>query len=310
MNWTAINFDWNQIRAFLAVADQGSLSAAARVLALTQPTVGRQISALEDALDVVLVERTGRSVTLTPTGQDLVEHVREMADAATKVSLAASGHSQTIEGLVTVTASDVMCVYTLPQILRRLAEFAPMLEVHLVADNQIRDLLRREADIAIRHVRPDQPDLIARLVDEPTAHLYASEDYVARRGRPKSLDELSDHDFIGLGDNDRMIFHLRNIGIHVTLRNFRYGSQSGIAAWELVKQGLGMLVMADDVAQSTKGIKRLLPDMAAVQFPVWLTTHRELHTSRRIRVAFDFLAKELGNRTRTSRDESAADVTV
>ena len=296
MNWAAINFDWNQVRAFLAVAEQGSLSAAARVLALTQPTVGRQISALEEELGVVLMERTGRSVALTPTGQDLVEHVRVMAEAATKVSLAASGHSQTIEELVTITASDVMCVYTLPQILRRLAELAPMLEVHLIADNQIPDLLRREADIAIRHVRPDQPDLIARLVQEPTAHLYASKDYLARRGAPKHLDELQEHDFIGLSDNERMIAHLRGLGINVTLENFRYGSNSGVAAWKLVKQGLGILVMADDVAQSTEGIECLLPDMEAIRFPVWLTTHRELHTSRRIRVAFDFLAKEFGSR--------------
>ncbi|MEM7169717.1 MAG: LysR family transcriptional regulator [Pseudomonadota bacterium] len=293
MNWAAISFDWNQIRAFLAVADRGSLSAAARVLSLTQPTVGRQISALEQALGVVLVERTGRSVTLTPTGQDLVEHVRVMADAATKVSLAASGHSQTIEGLVTITASDVMCTYTLPRILQRLSEFAPMLEVHLIADNQIRDLLRREADIAIRHVRPDQADLIARLVQEPTAHLYASEDYLSQRGWPKTKEDLRHHDFIGLSDNERMIAHLRNLDINVTPENFLYGSNSGVAAWELVKQGLGVLVMADDVAQGTDGIERLLPDMEAIQFPVWLTTHRELRTSRRIRVAFDFLAKEL-----------------
>lgn len=182
-----------------------------------------------------------------------------------------------------------------PNVLRRLSEIAPMLEVHLIADNQIRDLLRREADIAIRHVRPDQPDLIARLVQELTANFYASEDYVARRGRPKSLEEVREHDFVGLGDNERFIAHLRPMGVNLTLKKFRYGSQSGLAAWALVKQGLGISIMADGVANATEGIELLLPDVDPIRFPVWLTTHRELHTSAKIRVVFDFLAKELGN---------------
>ena len=293
MNWSAIAFDWNQIRAFLAAAEEGSLSAAARALRLTQPTIGRQISALEAELGVVLFERAGRSIILTQTGLELLEHVRAMADAATRVSLTASGHSQAIDGQVRITASDVMCAHILPLALQRLSEIAPLLEVDLVADNQIRDLLRREADIAIRHVRPDQPDLIARLVQEPSAHLYASSNYLDRRGRPKTLEDLADHDFVGFGDKQRMLEHLHRHDIALTLKNFRFGSQSGVVAWELVKHDLGIAVMSDEVAALTQGIERVLPDMKPIVFPVWLTTHRELHTSRRIRLVFDFLGQFL-----------------
>jgi len=293
MNWQAISFDWNQVRAFLATVEEGSLSAAARALGLTQPTIGRQIAALERELGVVLFERAGRSMMLTRSGWELMDHVRAMGDAATRISLAASGRVQAIEGQVRITASDVMSAHVLPPVLKRLREVAPLLEIDLVATNDIRDLLRREADIAIRHVRPDQPELIARLVRQATAHLYAAKTYLDARVRPAVLAELADHDFIGFADTDRMLDHLIALGLPVTRGNFRYGSSSGVVAWELVRHGLGIAIMSQEVAEATPGIERVLPATAPVTFPVWLTTHRELHTSRRIRLVFDLLAEFL-----------------
>lgn len=284
-------FDWNRARAFLTTAEEGSLSAAARVLGLTQPTLGRQVSALEEELGVVLFERVGKGLVLTPVGRELLDHARAMQDAAGRMSIAAAGQSQAIEGRITITASEVMSAHVLPPALTRLRQAAPRLEIDVLASDSLQDLQRREADIAIRHVRPEQPELIARLVREPTASLYASEAYLARRGRPASIEDLASHDFINFGDTEVMLGFLRPLGLPVTKDNLRVGSSSGVAAWAMVQHGLGISIMSDDVAVATAGVERLLPgQLEPVRFPIWLTTHRELHTARRIRLVFDLLA--------------------
>ncbi|MCU9839859.1 LysR family transcriptional regulator [Ruegeria sp. WL0004] len=285
--------DWNHICAFLKTAEAGSLSAAARRLDLTQPTLSRQVAALEQDLGVLLFERIGRTLVLTEAGADLLEHTRAMGAAADRVALAASGQAQSIEGRVRITASDVMSAYVLPEALRRIRAQAPRLEIEVIAANDIRDLMRREADIAIRHVRPEQPDLIARLVREATAHFYAATRYLDRRGRPVTKADLATHDFIAFGDVTEMLGHLTPIGLPLTRANFRLGSQSGVVAWDYVRQGFGIAPMGDDVAALTEDVERVLPEMDPLVFPVWLTAHREVHTSRRIRLVFDILAEYL-----------------
>ncbi len=287
------SFDWSQARAFLATAEEGSFSAAARRLKLTQPTLGRQVAALEDDLGVLLFDRVGKSLTLTEAGRDLLEHVRAMGDAADRISLIAKGRSQAIDGQISVTASDVMSTYVLPPLLRTLRQHAPKLEVNVVATNDIRDLLRREADIAIRHVRPEQPELIARMLCEETAHFYASRSYLETRGRPADMAAMAAHDFISFGDPEQMLQYMQPSGLPVTRENYRLGSANGVVAWEMARKGLGIAVMADHVAEAFPDMERLLPDMEPFTFPVWLTTHRELHTSRPIRLVFDMLAEFL-----------------
>ncbi|MDQ2091737.1 LysR family transcriptional regulator [Marimonas arenosa] len=294
MNWESLRFDWTQLRAFLATAEEGSLSAAAKALGLTQPTLGRQVSALEERLGLALFERVGRGLMLTPSGRELLPHARAMGEAAARLTLAAAGQAQAIEGKIRITASDVFSVYHLPPVLERLREAAPRLEIEVVATNDLRDILRREADIAIRHVRSTEPDLIARKVGDGTAHFYASRTYVARMGRPQSRADLSHHDLIHFGDTDRLLERLRPLGIELGPENFRLGSENGLVAWEMARRGLGILIMADDVAVQTPGMERLLPEMEAVRFPVWLVTHRDLQSSARIRLVFDILADALG----------------
>lgn len=283
-------FDWTQMRTFLVTVDKGSLSAAARVLGVTQPTVGRQISGLERDLGVLLFERSGRVMTLTQSGRDLVEHVRTMDDAAQKISLVASGRSQAIDGLVRITASDIFCAYLLPQALYRLREVAPSVDIDLVASNRVRDLIRREADIAIRHVRPKQPELIARKVRESVVQFYAAPEYLMLRGTPQSVEDLATHDFVGFGDAQELVGHLNASGLSLSVEQLRYGSSSGIVAWELVKQGFGIGVMAEEIGVMTEEVVPVLHDVIPIRFPSWLVTHQELHTSKRIRLVYDLLA--------------------
>jgi DNA-binding transcriptional LysR family regulator len=299
-NWQAINFDWNQARAFLVTAEQGSLSAAARALGLTQPTLGRQVAALEESLGVTLFERVGRSLSLTEVGLDLLGHVKTMGEAAGQISLSASGQSQTVEGMVVITASDLLSAYQLPPILDDLRELAPGINIEVVASNEIRDLKRREADIAIRHVRPDQPDLIAKQVPGTSGHFYASPAYLKRHGRPETVEDLADAVFVGAGDVTSYLNAIRPTGLPVTRENIKYVSNSAIVAWEMVKQGLGMCIMTHEMAAITPEVEQVLPDFPAMPVPIWLVTHRELRTSRRIRVVFDLLSDALARRLKSA----------
>jgi len=293
MNWQAISFDWNQVRAFLATAEEGSLSAAARALGQTQPTLSRQVAALEEDLGVTLFERAGRAMELTEAGRDLLEHVRVMADAATQVSLAASGQSQTVEGKVVITATGAMATYYLPPIVRKIRDQAPGITLDIVTSNEVQDLTRREADISIRHARPTQPDLIAKLIGDSAAHLYASEDYLRKLGPVDQLQDLERADFIGFDRNEELIDEMARHGLRLTPANFTINSRAGTVMRELVANGLGIGFLTRDIEQLEPRVRPVLPDKIILPVPVWLVTHRELHTSKRIRIVYDILAEEL-----------------
>jgi len=293
MNWQAINFDWNQVRAFLATAEEGSLSAAARALGQTQPTLSRQVSALEEALGVTLFERGPRTMALTQAGRELLSDVRAMADAATRLSLVASGQSQDVQGDVTITATDLFAASYLPTALAELREMAPGLLINVIASNELRDLVRREADIAIRHARPEQPDLIAKLINETTAHLYASTDFLDRHGRPKRLEDVLGMNFVGMEARETILPFLRNIGLPLSEQDIVVTSSTGTLLVELLRQGLGVSFLPKHTAERFSDLEMVFPDLAPIPIPVWLVTHRELRTSRRIRIVFDHLALAL-----------------
>lgn len=296
MNSNAKSFDWNHIRSFLVAFEEGSLSAAARALGLTQPTLSRQITSLEEGLGFIVFERGHRSLTLTQSGLELLEHVKAMGDAANLISLAASGQSQKVEGQVSITASDAMSTYHIPGILKGIKDVAPDIEIEIVSSNEIRDLQRREADIAIRHVEPEQPDLITKYVCNVQANLYASSDYLEKFGKPKSKDDLKDACFIGFENPERSLSLYQSMGLPIGRNNIGYVTNDGVSRWEIVKQGLGIGIMDERTAAITKEVKQVLPDLAPLEFPIWLTTHRELHSSRRIRIIFDFLFEALGSK--------------
>lgn len=293
MDWKTASFDWNHARAFLVTAEEGSFSAAARALGATQPTVGRQVDALEAELGVALFERVGRGLALTASGVELVELARQMQDAATRFSRVASGQSQSIEGAISLTASAVISAHLLPPVLEELRAEHPGVEVKLVATNTIRDLRRREADIAIRSGKPTDPDLVATRLRDTPAHLYATPAYLKRIGRPKTPDELSRADFVGFTDDDRFMDGLNQLGFRLTSKNFPLHTPDHLVLWELVKSGLGVGAIIAEVGDAEPRVTRALPSMPPIPVPMWLVAHREVHTSRRVRVVFDLLASRL-----------------
>lgn len=296
MDWRSVRFDWNRARAFLVTAEEGSLSAAARSLGMAQPTLGRQVDALEEELGVVLFERSGRGLILTPSGLELLEHVRVMGEAAGRVSLAASGQSQNVEGTIRVTASEIQAAYLLPPIVAKLRHHAPGITVDLVASNAAGDIRRREADIAIRSFRPAEPELIAKKIRDDAARLYATPAYLDSIGNPRSSDAARAI-FVGFDETDRYLDGLNASGLGLAKANIMAISSSHLVHWAMVKAGVGIGIAPDVIGDADPGVVRVFDDMfEPMIFPMWLTTHRELNTSRRVRTVFDFLARELAVR--------------
>ena len=288
-----MKFDWNKARAFLVTAEEGSLSAAARALGMAQPTLGRQVEGLEQELGVVLFERVGRGLTLTPSGMELLVHVRGMGEAAGRVSLAALGQSQAIEGSISISASEIYAAVLLPPIIARLRREEPGIHVEIVVSNHASDLLRREADIAIRNFRPTEPDLIAKKIAMADAILYASPDYIAKLGHPTAPYDLRHADFVSLDRTGMMLKGLNSLGLALTEANFPLLTESYLVMWELVKQGAAIGVLDAQIGDADPGVERVLPDLEPLSFPIWLVAHREVTTSRRVRRVYDFLAEAL-----------------
>jgi DNA-binding transcriptional LysR family regulator len=284
--------DWNQLRALLATVEAGSLSAAAKPLGLTQPTLGRQVAALEDQLGIAIFERVGRRLVLTEAGQQLVGHLRDMGEAAERVALTATGQSQAIEGVVRITTADIYAGHVLPPLMDRIRREAPGIRLEVLATGSISDLLRREADIAIRHVRPEQDGLIARRCKDTQAYIYGTPDLLERMGRPTTGEALARGVFVGaMQGNDDFIAQMVARGVPLSEANFHFATQSGMTGWEWVRKGMCLGGMVEAVGRLTPEVVVAVPDVEPISVPVWLVTHRELHTSRKIRLVFDMLVE-------------------
>jgi DNA-binding transcriptional LysR family regulator len=289
MDWKSLTFDWNRARAVVATAETGSLSAAARALGLTQPTLGRQVTALEDELGVTLFTRAGKRMQLTEAGLSLIDHLRDMAGAAHAAALAASGQSRDIAGMVTITAAHLYATELLPPILARLRAEAPALQIQVVATNALRDLMRREADIAIRHARPDQPELTARLIRTDDAALYATPALLARGA-------LRDLPFLGYDQSDIYRNLLTGQGLDLPAHAFAYLTEDSHMQVALCRAGLGVAALPCWIGDADPILTRADPAAGPlVTIPVWLAAHRDLHLSRRVRLVFDRLAEGLAS---------------
>lgn len=287
-------FDWNHALSFLVASEAGSFSAAATQLGLSQPTVGRHVAALEEELGIALLERVGNELRLTAGGADLVAYVGEMRDAAERLSRLAAGHAEALEGEVSISASEAVSFYHLPAVIAQLRIDHPAIEIRLVTSNRASDLARREADIALRHFRPTQPGLVTRRLPDDVARFYASPSYLERMGRPRSVADLARLDLVSFDDVDAYLHALRDRGIPAEPSSLRLVASSHLAQWALCRAGAGVCVMSARVGDADPEVVVVYPELEPWPVPLWLTTHRELRTSRRIRVVFDRLAEALG----------------
>lgn len=293
MSGPTSGFDWNRARAFLATADGGSFSAAARLLGTTQPTVGRQVAALEDELGVVLFERVGRGLTLTQTGLELVEPLRAMDEAAQRFSRVATGQSLSLDGPVCISAGEVIAAYVLPAIVAEVRALHPGITIEIVATNQVSDLGRREADIAVRSFRPSERSLVARKLREDSAYLYATPAYLESIGNPTDREGLSSAEFVAFDETDVFMKGLNAMGLGLAPPNFPWVCANQQVQWALITQGSGIGVMMEQIGDADERVVRVLPELLRFPVAMWLTSHREVRTSRRVRAVFDILAERL-----------------
>jgi DNA-binding transcriptional LysR family regulator len=285
--------DWNLIKSFVSVAETGSLSAAARRLAASQPTLGRHIAELEQALGVTLFRRGRNGYALTEAGSTLYERGRVVSEQASAFSRLALGSVEAIEGTVRIAASEVVAAYVLPDITARLGVVEPGIEVEIVASNQVENLLRRDADIAIRMVKPAQNELVARKVSDIPLCVCAARSYLDRCGRPLEPAGLVDHALIGFDRSDEIIRGFVQYGIPVTRGSFRFRADNQIVLWEAVRAGNGIGLGQEPLAERDPLVEKLLPGLPLPTLPVWLAMHRDVRGSVRIRRVADFLYEEL-----------------
>lgn len=288
--------DWAKLQSFVAVAEHGSLSAAARATGASQPTLSRHIAALEEELGLRLFDRTSEGLVLTASGTEIFDNAEAMNTSANQIALIASGRSQEISGSVRLTASDTVARFTMPPILTALRRAEPSIAIELVASNETNNLLKREADIAVRMYRPTQNDVITRKVGELHLGFFASKAYLDQRGRPYSPHDLKSHELIGLDQGDALIQGFRNQNIAIRREDFSFRTDAMFINLEMIVAGWGIGLIDLNVGESDATLERVLPQIEIPPLEFWLTAHAELRSSPRIRRVYDFLAHALAEK--------------
>jgi DNA-binding transcriptional LysR family regulator len=289
------NIGWELYRSFLGVLQEGSLSGAARSLGITQPTVGRHISALEESLGLALFTRSQTGLMPTEAALALRGHAEAMNSTAAALKRAAESHGEGVKGTVRVSASEVIGVEVLPPIVAALRHEHPLLKVELVLTNRVQDLLRLEADIAVRMTQPKQGLLIARRVGNVVLGLYAHERYVAQRGAPKTPSDLALHSLIGFDEETPFIRAARKALPGWTREVFSLRTDSDLGQLAMIRSGCGIGVCQVALAKRDPSLVRVLPRHFQLKLETWITMHEDLRSSPRCRVTFDALVRGLAS---------------
>ena len=289
----AAGFDWTLVRSFLAVLDAGTVTAAAKRLGAQQPTVSRHVAELEAQLGVPLFERTGRGVAPTAAALAIADAARAMADAALAVSRRLTCARSATRGVVRVTTSQVAATWLLPAVLARFQRSHPEIEIELVASNEIANLLRREADIAVRMVRPAQASLIARKLGEIEIVAAAHRSYLAKAPPLRSAADLAAHRLIGYDRDETIVRGASRLGFALSRADFALRTDDQVAYGRLVAEGAGVGFVARYNLRHWPGVVVVLPEVVAGALPCWLAVHREIRANPLVRTVYDFLGREI-----------------
>ncbi|NML44048.1 LysR family transcriptional regulator [Ramlibacter sp. G-1-2-2] len=283
---------WDLVRTFLGVLSEGSLSGAARALAITQPTAGRHVAALEQALGVPLFTRSPGGLLPTEAALALRGHAESMRSTAAALRRAAESQGEGVRGTVRISASEIVGVEVLPPIVAELRRAHPELKVELVLTNRVQDLLKQEADLAVRMTQPRQDVLVARKVGEIALGLHARPDYLARCGTPKKLEDLAQHTLVGFDTETPFLRAARRQLPGISRESFALRSDNDLAQLALVRAGAG-IGLCQVALGKRDGLVRLLPRQLQMKLETWVVMHEDLRSSPRCRAAFDALVEGL-----------------
>jgi DNA-binding transcriptional LysR family regulator len=285
--------DWSLYRSFLAVLQEGSLSGAARALGLTQPTMARHIEALERAVGFQLFLRSQQGLAATEGALELKPYAESLAATTAALMRTASGQGRAIKGTVRVSASEIVGAEVLPPILATLRERHPDLEIELVLSNAVENLLRRDADIAVRMVEPAQEALVIKRLGSITLGLHAHRRYLERAGVPRSLKDVDGYSMIGF---DREAPAIRSMLQRVPgfeRVRFALRTDSDIAHLQAIRAGFGIGICQVALARRDPDLKRVLATAFELKLGVWLAMHENLRSTPRCRAVFDGLVAGL-----------------
>jgi DNA-binding transcriptional LysR family regulator len=289
----ASDIGWELYRSFLGVLKEGSLSGAARALGVAQPTIGRHIAALEKALGLALFTRSPTGLLATEAALALRSHAEAMESTAAALERAAASQGDGIRGVVRITASDMIGVEVLPPIVGRLHEEHPALKIELVLTNRVQDLLRREADIAVRMTPPRQEALIARRIGQIEIGLHASQQYLARRGTPRSIADLEQHSIIGFDQPNVFIRSAAKSLPAYTRDLFSLRTDNDLAQLAMIRCGAGIGMCQVPLARRDAALVRVLPRQVTLPLETWITMHEDLRNRPGCRVTFEALVAGL-----------------
>jgi DNA-binding transcriptional LysR family regulator len=292
---------WETYRSFLAVMTEGSLSAAARKLTLTQPTVGRHIDQLEADLGLSLFTRSQSGLVPAQAARELLPHAQAMASAAAAAVRAASGADAEERGTVRLTASVVIGGEVLPPLLTSFREKHPSIAIELVLSDQSADLLRRDADIAVRMVRPKQDALVAKKIGRIGLGLHAHRRYLEKHGTPQSLADLAHHSVMGFDKETQVAQALRRMGLPLQREMFALRSDADLALLAAMRAGFGISICQYGIGRRDPDLVPVLPNAVKFEIEMWLAMHKDLRGTRRMRLLFDHLAEGLAAYAAISR---------
>lgn len=285
--------DWNLYRSFLAVLREHSLSGAARSLALTQPTLARHIDALEKQLGFELFTRSQLGLAPTDAALALVPYAESIEANAAALLRAASGIGTAVKGTVRITASEIVSTEVLPSMLTRLHQSQPGLEFEMVLSNTVENLLRRDADVAVRMIEPTQEALVVKKIGSVAVVLHAHKDYISRAGKPSSIKDLVNHTLVGFDQETPAIRAMRARLAGVEDIHYTFRADSDIAQLQAIRAGFGIGFIQRGIAKRDPALVPILAGTISLKLGVWLVMHEDLRSTRRYRATFDGLVKEL-----------------
>ncbi|HZR72704.1 LysR family transcriptional regulator [Bradyrhizobium sp.] len=284
---------WELYRTFLEVARDGSLSGAARKLGLTQPTAGRHIDQLEASLGVKLFSRSPLGLKPTPSALELVSHAETMAAASQALRRTASGGAREDRGTVRITASEMVGCEVLPAMLARFRDNHPGIAIELALSNRNEDLLRRDADIAVRMVRPRQKSLLARRVGKSPVGLFAHRAYAEKFGLPKTIGDLQNHCMIGFDRNAEPLKSLGPMPWPLTREIFAFRSDNDVAQFSALRCGVGIGGCQHGIARNYPELVGVLSKTVRFELDMWVVMHEDMRATPRVRRLFDHLVASL-----------------
>ncbi|RKF19910.1 LysR family transcriptional regulator [Alginatibacterium sediminis] len=285
--------NWEWIRWFIALSEHGSINKAAASLGVSQPTLSRNLATLEHQLELSLFKRSNQGIEISEHGLKLLDAARQMSKGADQILRTVQGSQQDISGTIRISVNEIIAFYVMPRLISEFRRLYPRIQIELVVSNSVSSLSKREADLAIRMFAPTQPDFVAKKLPDLPLSFYASHDYIALNGEPKTPEQLLQHSLIGFDQSTESIEAAARLGWKIKPENFAIRCDNLLVSIQLLLSGAGVLATHKGLAQQYRQIKELEVFKDTLSLEYWLVCHHDVHTNPRIRLLMNYISEQL-----------------